>query len=109
MFGNCTNLSDKCRVPPRPPRSRRHGPGLSLLLDHVEQVGADVVWSEKFGGPAEMPGEAYDAVDIDDDGARGELRSFVSWIMRRRSGVMVNQRLLYSLRVVKEPVRQPDH
>jgi hypothetical protein len=49
------------------------GSGLPPLLDQVEQVGADVVWSEEFGGPAEMPGEAYDAVDIDDDGARGEV------------------------------------
>ena len=49
------------------------GPGLSPLLDHVEEVGADVLGSEEFGGLAEMPGEAYDAVDIDDDGARGEV------------------------------------
>ena len=49
------------------------GPGLSPLLDHVEEVGADVVGSEVFGGPAEMPGEAYDAVDVNGDGARGEV------------------------------------
>ena len=32
------------------------GPGLSPLLDQVEEVGADVIWSEEFGGPAEIPG-----------------------------------------------------
>jgi hypothetical protein len=48
-------------------------PGLLAPRDHVENVSADVVWPEEFGGPAEMPGEAYNAVDIGHDGARGEV------------------------------------
>jgi hypothetical protein len=64
------------------------GPGLLPLLDHVEELGVDVVWSKEFGGPAEMPGKACDAVDIDSAGR--SCAAACPEFMRRRSGVMVS-------------------
>jgi hypothetical protein len=43
------------------------------LADQVEQVGADVVGPEEFRGFAEVAREACGAVDVDIDGAGGEV------------------------------------
>ena len=47
--------------------------GSSLLLDEVEQVGANVFWAKIVGGCAEVLGEACDAADIGLDGLRREV------------------------------------
>jgi hypothetical protein len=48
------------------------GPG-RLLLDEVEQVGADVLGPEVLGRSAEVAGEGGDAVDVGPDGARRQV------------------------------------
>ena len=49
------------------------GPGDVLLLDEVEEVGADVVGAEGFGRASEMAGEGADAGDVGLDGPGGEV------------------------------------
>jgi hypothetical protein len=44
-----------------------------LLLEEVEQVGADVFAAEEVGGTVEVGGEAGDASDVGFDGRRGEV------------------------------------
>jgi hypothetical protein len=48
-------------------------PGDVLLLDQVEEVGADVVGPEGFGRPAEVAGEGGDPHGIGGDGPGGEV------------------------------------
>ena len=51
-------------------------PGDVLLLDEVEEVGADLVGPEGLGRLAEMVGEGGDARDVDLDGPGGEVAEF---------------------------------
>ena len=63
-------------------------PGDVLLLDEEEEVGADVGRPQALGRLAEVLGEGGDALDVDLDGPGAKLRSFMSSIIRWRSGVM---------------------
>ena len=63
-------------------------PGGVLLLDEEEEVGADLGRPEALGRLAEVLGEGGDALDVDLDGPGAKLRSFMSSIIRWRSGVM---------------------
>jgi hypothetical protein len=53
-------------------------PGDVLLLDQVEEVGADLVGPEVLGGPAEVPREGGDAADVSVDGLGCEVSELLT-------------------------------